>query len=207
MKKIGILGGTFNPIHIGHLAIAEAAYKRLKLDEVIFMPACIPPHKQNIHMTDGKLRAKMVEAAVKDTPSFSCSCLELDKEGISYTADTLRILKEQYGKDVLLYLLVGSDSLCYMDEWRAPADIFACAHIGVYCRSSEEYANIRDYASMLREKYRAKIILFRKNDRIDISSTALRKALSEKDYITAAEYIPEAVLKIIRENRLYTGSC
>lgn len=205
MRKIGILGGTFNPIHKGHIAIATAAMQRLKLDEVIFMPACIPPHKQNVSMPSGDLRAAMVEAALKDRPSFSCSRLELDKEGISYTADTLRILSKQYGKNVLLYLLVGSDSLCYMDRWYEPEVIFRSAHIGVYCRNTEDYASLRDYAAMLREKYHATITIFRKSDMVEISSTELRQALTQKDEAKVQEFLPQGVLKIIRENNLYSG--
>ncbi|MBO7515760.1 MAG: nicotinate-nucleotide adenylyltransferase [Lachnospiraceae bacterium] len=204
MRKIGILGGTFNPIHKGHLAIASAAMQRLKLDEVIFMPACIPPHKQNVSMPSGDLRAAMVQAALTDQPSFSCSRLELDKEGISYTSDTLRILSEQYGKKVLLYLLVGSDSLCYMDHWYEPEVIFRLAHIGVYCRSTEDYAALRDYASMLRKKYNAKITIFRKSDMVEISSTELREALAGNDEKKVKRFLPPAVQKIIREKGLYT---
>ena len=206
MRKIGILGGTFNPIHKGHLAIGAAAMRRLRLDEVLFMPACIPPHKQNVHMTDGNLRAQMVEAAIAGEPSFSCSRLELDKEGVSYTADTLRILTKEYGKDVRLYLLVGSDSLCYMDHWYEPEVIFSLAHIGVYYRTVNDYAFVRDYASMLRKKFNAKITIFRKDDTVDISSTELREALTDTCSKKASEYLPEPVLKIIREKGLYKGN-
>ena len=205
MRKIGILGGTFNPIHKGHLAIGKAALKRLKLDEVIFMPACIPPHKQNVKMTDGNLLAQMVEAAIANEPSFSCSRLELDKEGVSYTSETLRILAKEYGKGVQLYLLVGSDSLCYMDQWYEPEVIFQLAHIGVYCRSTEDFRAIKEYASMLRNKYKAKIITFRKDDQVDISSTEIRNALAGSQDREVLKYLPDEVLAIIKKNKLYIG--
>ena len=205
MRKIGILGGTFNPIHKGHLAIAHAAMRRLKLDEIVFMPACIPPHKQAVHMTDGNLRAAMVEAAIEDEPSFSCSHLELDKEGVSYTADTLRILTEKYGKNVRLYLLVGSDSLCYMDKWYEPEVIFQLAHIGVYCRGTEDFQFLKEYASMLRSKFSAKITLFKKDDQVDISSTEIRNALAGSQDKEVLKYLPDKVLTIIKKNKLYIG--
>ncbi len=205
MRKIGILGGTFNPIHKGHLAIAHAAMRLLKLDEIVFMPACIPPHKQDVHMTAGSLRAAMVEAAIEDEPSFSCSHLELEKEGVSYTADTLRILTAKYGKEVRFYLLVGSDSLCYMDKWYEPDVIFRLAHIGVYCRGTEDYKALKEYATMLRNRFSAKITLFKKDDQVDISSTEIRNALAGTYEKNVTRYLPEKVLAIIKENKLYMG--
>ena len=106
MRKIGILGGTFNPIHNGHLAIGKAALRRLKLDEVLFMPACIPPHKQNVPMTAGDLRAEMVEAAIADEPSFSCSRLELEKDNEGF----LETLCEGPGDEQYLVKLDDVDS-------------------------------------------------------------------------------------------------
>ncbi|MBR5349463.1 MAG: nicotinate-nucleotide adenylyltransferase [Lachnospiraceae bacterium] len=206
MRKIGILGGTFNPIHNGHLAIGKAALRRLKLDEVLFMPACIPPHKQNVPMTAGDLRAEMVEAAIADEPSFSCSRLELEKEGVSYTADTLRILTKEYGRGVRLYLLVGSDSLCYMEHWYEPEVIFSLAHIGVYYRTVNDYTFVRDHAAMLRARFNAKITIFRKDDTVDISSTELREALTDPNSKKALEYLPGPVLNIIREKGLYKSA-
>ena len=115
-KKIGILGGSFDPVHTGHLIIAQDAAECLGLSEVIFVPAAIPPHKQHVRQAAPEDRLKMLHLAVKEDPRFSVSDLELQRGGVSYTVDTLRDLTEIYPNSELI-LIVGSDTLLHLHNW------------------------------------------------------------------------------------------
>lgn len=129
MKRIGILGGTFDPIHHGHLALAKAAQKQFQLDKVLFVPAFIPPHKtEKTDITPAPYRYRMVEMAVLDEPDFEVSDIEFVRPEISYTADTLRRLKMMY-PDADLFLILGEDSLAAISSWKEPEQIFKMAGI------------------------------------------------------------------------------
>lgn len=129
MKRIGIYGGTFDPIHIAHLVLAERAREQLELDKVLFLPAAIPPHKKDRGISDGKRRLEMVEIAVAGNPAFEASPLELNRTGVSYTIDTLHDLGKEY-PGVELVLLVGADMLEDIPNWRLPEEIVRIAVIG-----------------------------------------------------------------------------
>lgn len=133
--KIGIMGGTFNPIHNGHLLIAEHAYDQFDLDQVWFMPAGIPPHKRNDGILDGDTRCKMVEKAICNVDYFQLCRKEVDSTEISYTYKTLTELSEEY-KEVQWYFIMGADSLAYFDKWREPGIILEKATILVAVRDN-----------------------------------------------------------------------
>ena len=122
--RIGILGGTFNPIHMGHLILAEEALSKLKLDKVIFVPTFIPPHKNIEGSVRPKDRLKMVERAVQDNSAFAVSTFELDLKKKSYSIDTLKEFKKVYGDDAEFYLITGSDLLKDLFSWKDVNDIF-----------------------------------------------------------------------------------
>lgn len=122
--RIGILGGTFNPIHIGHLILAEEALSKLKLDKVIFVPTFIPPHKNIEGSVKPKDRLKMVEAAIKDNPSFEVSTFELDAKKKSYSVDTLKEFRRLHGASAEFYLITGSDLLKDLFSWKDVNEIF-----------------------------------------------------------------------------------
>jgi len=115
--RIGILGGTFNPVHIGHLILAEEAREKLGLDKVIFIPTALPPHKDNVNIAPAADRLKMLELATKSNKYFAVSDIEIKRKGRSYTIDTLKALKDKYKKDEL-YFIIGSDLLKYLNEWK-----------------------------------------------------------------------------------------
>lgn len=122
--RIGILGGTFNPIHIGHLILADEALSKLKLDRVVFVPSYMPPHKNvdvNIKPQD---RLKMVELAIADNPSFEVSNFEIGRKKTSYSIDTLKEFRAKHGADVQLYFITGSDLLKDLFSWKSVNDIF-----------------------------------------------------------------------------------
>jgi len=127
VRRLGILGGTFDPIHYGHLAIAEEAWERCHLDMVLFMPAGDPPHKPD-ELASAEQRFHMVEMAIADNPHFCLSRLELDRPGPSYTVDTLRELHARYPQTEL-YFIIGTDAAQEFFSWRDPQGILACARI------------------------------------------------------------------------------
>lgn len=127
-KHIGLLGGTFNPIHFGHLRIAEELAESLNFDAVKFIPSANPPHK-SLPKVSASDRAKMVALAIKDNPRFSLDTIELDREGASYTIDTLISLRESMGTDTQLYLIMGTDAFVKFDTWHRWQAILQYCHI------------------------------------------------------------------------------
>lgn len=128
MKRIGIYGGTFDPIHLAHLIFADRAFEQLNLDKVLFLPAAIPPHKQDKGISDGRRRLEMVEIALAGNPAFEANAIELSRAGVSYTIDTLHDLSNEYPGDELI-LLVGADMLNDFPNWRDPVAILQRATI------------------------------------------------------------------------------
>jgi nicotinate-nucleotide adenylyltransferase len=121
--RVGVLGGTFDPVHIGHLAAAEDAADHLNLDSVLFIPNRQPPHKATDTVSDVRHRVAMVELAVADNPRFTVSLMELRRSGPSYTIDTLRELRHQLPDGTDLFFLVGCDALSQLHTWHRPDDL------------------------------------------------------------------------------------
>jgi len=119
-RVVGVLGGTFDPIHLGHLAAAEDARVQLDLDEILFVPNNVPPHKQNQAVTPSQHRVRMVELAIADNSNFRLCTIELQRPGPSFTLDTLRLLRREYGGDARLVFLTGCDSLHGLHTWHQP---------------------------------------------------------------------------------------
>jgi len=132
--RVGILGGTFDPIHYGHLIIAEEARVRLQLARVLFVPAKNPPHKLRQPCSAASHRVHMVQLAIASNPGFELSEVDLVRPGPSYTVDTLALLQEQYGPEAELFFLMGLDSLANILSWHRPADIVARANLVVAAR-------------------------------------------------------------------------
>jgi nicotinate-nucleotide adenylyltransferase len=127
--KLGIMGGTFDPIHNGHLVAAEAAFDRLDLDVVVFMPAGSPAFKQDKRVTSSEDRYAMTLLATSDNPHFVASRFEVDREGITYTADTLRRLRTIYPDNVEFYFITGADAIAEVVSWRDAGTIAELAHL------------------------------------------------------------------------------
>jgi nicotinate-nucleotide adenylyltransferase len=128
--RLGILGGTFDPIHLGHLILAEQARVQLSLDRVLFMPAAVPPHKMDLEITDCKWRREMIDIAIGGHAGFQVSTIEMDRAGVSYTIDTLETLAEQYPASER-WLIVGADTIADVPNWRRPEDVVASAGFAV----------------------------------------------------------------------------
>lgn len=141
--RIGVFGGTFDPIHVGHLIIAEIMRHRLRLARVIFMPAGAPPHKPGRILSADEHRLAMLRLSIDDAPDFEISTIDLDRDGWSYTADSLRMLRETTVGEFELYFLMGQDSLRDFPTWNRPGLIAAQARLGVALRPGIE-VNVAD---------------------------------------------------------------
>jgi nicotinate-nucleotide adenylyltransferase len=132
---IGIYGGTFNPIHLGHLRAAEEVVEALGLDRMLFIPSARPPHKRDEidETAPARMRLEWVELAVRENPCFVADAIEVDRPGPSYLVDTLRALRDRYPADELTFV-VGQDAFSEMGTWRAPREIFRLAHVAVTTR-------------------------------------------------------------------------
>lgn len=187
--RIGILGGTFNPIHIGHLILAEEAYFKLKLDKLIFVPAFIPPHKDVLGLISAKDRLEMVRLAIEDNTAFEISTFEIDSKKKSYSIDTLKEFRALYGEDAQLCFITGSDSLKDLFSWKNINDIFKISKFIVANRPGFPLKDIPKEADTV-------VIT-----PIEVSSEDIRKRLKEQRSIRYL--VPDKVRKYIMDHRLY----
>lgn len=200
--RLGIYGGTFDPVHYGHLLLAESAREQLRLDEVWFMPAAVPPHKRERELTAAKQRVEMLDLAIAGNPAFRVSKLELDRGGVSYTVDTLQAIKDQQ-PDAELFLLMGADSLRDLLTWREPARICELAWPVVSRRADAPEPDYRQLAHLMSPDRLAAMEGMRlEMPIVQLSSTDLRaRAAAGKSlrYRT-----PRAVEQYIKAQKLYS---
>ena len=199
MKHIGIMGGTFNPVHYGHLFLAENAYEQLELDQVWFMPSKNPPHKPKPEAVEEQQRVEMIALAIEDNPHFALSTVELEREGMTYTADTLTLLTRE-NPEVHYYFLVGADSLFMMQNWKDPQTVFASCTVVAASRDMVEQEKLLQQARFLTKKFGADIRLL-DMPTIQISSANIRERLA--DCRTVRYYLPKSVIDYIEKNQLY----
>jgi len=166
MGRRGLFGGTFDPPHVGHLALAEWAREQLKLDEVLFVPVGTPPHKRATKLSPARHRLAMTRLAIRGNPAFRVSSVEVDAPAPSYTVDTLRRLRERRPKD-RWFLLVGSDSLDEFHTWREPEEILRLSILAVALRPGKGEDGLRRYA-------RRRQVVSLGNPGLDVSSTMVR---------------------------------
>ncbi|MBQ7945072.1 MAG: nicotinate-nucleotide adenylyltransferase [Lachnospiraceae bacterium] len=196
IQKIGIMGGTFNPIHNGHIQLAKCAYETLKLDKVLFMPSGNSYLKKNVLATEH--RVAMTKAAIAEYPCFELSLEEANREGNTYTYDTLQRLTSAH-PDAKYYFILGADSLLYIDKWVKPEVIFELCTLVCAVRNDSDMSVLRRKGDELEQKG-AKII-YLNMDKIDISSTAIREGVRQGSDISAM--VPETVLRYIKQEHLY----
>lgn len=198
-KKVGILGGTFNPIHLGHLLLAETAKETFLLDEIMFIPSGHPYLKANKDVADKKMRLEMTRLAISSNPEFSLSSMEVEREGNTYTFETLLELKRQH-PNTAFYFIMGADSLYNLDLWKHPEIICSNCVILAAVRDNKKPKDLKAQIEFLEEKYLAKIKLLPLKE-ITISSTDIRNRMKEKKSIRYM--VPDKVIDYIIENHVY----
>jgi nicotinate-nucleotide adenylyltransferase len=197
--KKAIFGGTFDPIHIGHIHIAYEALYNLHLDKIIFMPAGNPPHKRNKNITDAQIRYDLVKRAIESETQFEISNYEINKSENSYTYETVEIFSELQ-PNIEWYFLIGVDSLMDLDNWKNVERILNNCKLVVYNRAGFTAQEVFVQKSYLEKKFNKKIIYI-DMPIIDISSTNIRsniKAGRKVNYL-----LPRGVEEIIHEHNLY----
>ncbi len=200
MLRIGIYGGSFSPVHNGHIMAVKAFLEQMQLDFCYVIPAGIPPHKSTSGVVDAKHRIRMCELAFSGIDGIVVSDIEIRREGKSYTVDTLRELS---GDDRRLFLMMGTDMMLTLDSWYMADEIFERCY-PVYMRRETDKANDEAIVAKMRnyiEKY-GKVVRRIVGDPIVISSTEIREMLRRGDNVS--EYLPASVIEYIKENRLYT---
>jgi len=202
MRKIGIMGGTFNPIHTAHLILAETAYEQLGLDKILFMPSKKPPHKIHEAIVSDDHRIRMVQLAIQDNPHFELSYEELNREGITYTADTLEKLSSKSPDDAY-YFIMGGDSLFQLETWWKPEKILSLSRVAVAVRGYETIADYKSQIAYLDKKYNTDIQLLT-TPNLEISSKDLRE--KRKQGKSIRYYVPATVYNYIVDNHLYQGN-
>jgi nicotinate-nucleotide adenylyltransferase len=196
--RLGILGGTFNPPHLGHLVCAQEAHAQLGLDRVVLMPAHLPPHKQIAPGgPDAELRFELCKLAIDDDPRLAVSRLELDREGRSYTVDTLKALHAQHPSDELTFI-VGGDMARSLPTWREPEAVLALATLAVAERAG---AAREDVLGELRPLAGAERVAFFDMPRIDVSSSLVRERVATGRPIRYL--VPDVVAERIAADGLY----
>lgn len=200
MGKIGIMGGTFDPIHNGHLLLGEQAYYEYGLDQIWYMPSGQPPHKKDHRVTDSHIRLEMTRLAMEGREGFSCSDFEVMRSGNTYTSQTLEILHEKYPGHTF-YFIIGADSLYEIEHWHEPAKVLEQAVILAAVREYESAGrSMETQIAYLKEKYQADVRMLHCRE-IDISSAELRRMTALGESIEP--FVPEPVARYIKENHLY----
>ncbi|MBU0599640.1 nicotinate-nucleotide adenylyltransferase [bacterium] len=193
MKKIGILGGTFNPIHNGHLSLASQAKEKFSLDKVIFIPSALPPHKEEDSLLDSSNRYLMTILATSDNDDFIVSDIEIKRGGRSYTLDTLKEIKKIYGEETTIYFITGCDVISEINTWKEVESLFKlCTFI---------VANRPGYSLKIEECYSRHIkeLII---PGLDISSTRIREKIKHKESVKYL--VPDLVYKHLVNYNLYS---
>ncbi len=190
MSSIAIYGGTFDPVHHGHLITAQSVLELRNLDKIIFIPSFISPHKQDVKASAAEHRVNMLKLAIENIPNFEWSDFEINRESVSYTIDTLKELKNQYDH---IELIIGEDNLLSFDKWKSPEKIIEIATLLVLRRRTAREAGTK-------YPYEEKAV-FLETPRIDISGTRIRERVRKGLPINFL--VPQNVMRYIYESKLY----
>lgn len=196
MKRLGVLGGAFNPVHLAHLIIAEDVRQQMHLDKILFIPYSKPPHKDHDELIKAEDRLNMIKLAIEDNPYFEVSDIEIKRgeNSLTYTVDTLMELREIHkAEQVKFYLLIGMDNLIELHTWKDPGKLFLLSEVVVINRPGYLIQKVKN-------DYNGKVT-FVPAPNIDISSTDIRFKIKEKKSIKYL--VPKAVEEYIIKNKLY----
>jgi len=198
--KIGVLGGTFDPIHNGHLAVAEEVRNRLSLARILFIPTGQPWLKPDRPISPAEHRVEMVRLAIADKPYCSLSTIEVDREGPSYTLDTLAELWTRLGAGDELYFILGWDSLAELPQWKEPARVIKLCRLVAVPRPGYPRPDLKLLEAGIPGLTERVIVLDKPE--VDISASEIRERVAKG--LSISGLVPEAVEGYIREHKLYT---
>lgn len=201
MKKIGILGGTFDPIHNGHLKIATIVQQKFNLEKIIFIPTKTPPHRPK-PLASEQNRLKMLEIAITNNKSWEISNVELKRAGTSYTIDTLKelsILMPNYE----WYFILGADAMDIFPTWKQPEEVLKLTNLVVVSRPGYDFSKIEKFLNTEPFAKQKNKVQFLQMDSLNISANELRRLISAEQNVSL--WLPEDVISYIRDNKLYLG--
>lgn len=197
-RRVGVLGGTFDPVHIGHLAIAEEARVRVHLDIVLLIPARVQPLRQQERVSSPEHRAAMLERAVLSNPAFALSRVEFERPGPSYTVDTIALLRERNPRHSEFFFILGIDALAELPHWKEPERLLTFCQITAFQRPGHDFdpRNLFLQIPLLRER-----LTLHEGPRLEISSTELRRRVRQG--LPIRYLVPDTVDEYIHSHRLY----
>lgn len=198
-KKIGILGGTFDPFHKGHLMLARTAYEQFSLDEVWILPNGNPPHKKELQQTDFSIRCEMIRLAIKEAPYMKLCKVEEREDRYHYTYQTLEYFHKKY-PETKFYFIIGADSLRDFPTWREPGRILELCTLLAACRDEEDISVMEGRVNELLQMYPGEILLMN-SPKVDAASKEIRKMVSEGKEISG--YVGDEEAKYIAKLHLY----
>jgi len=197
--KIGVLGGTFDPVHKAHLIVAETVRTQHTLDEIIFVPAGQPQLRQNVPFASAEHRLQMLRLAIADKPYFKLSTIEIERAGPSYTVDTIAGLQGQIGERDELFFILGLDSLAKLPEWREPSRLIEMCHLVAVPRPGYPPPDLRALEASIPGLAQRVTILDKPE--MDISASVVRQRVAEG--LSIHHLIPEPVEEYIKQHKLY----
>ncbi|WP_168442439.1 nicotinate-nucleotide adenylyltransferase [Pontiella desulfatans] len=202
-KRVGLMGGSFDPVHMGHLVVAQDAAERLELSEVVFVPAAIPPHKQHLQRVDAGHRLNMVRMAVESDVRFSVSDVELQRGGVSYTIDTVEFFRRQH-PGLQFVLVVGGDTLVDLHNWYKVDELLDLCEVATFLRPGENGLDGIAEKIRLPDEQRARLLgnVFDAHQ-VEVSSTEIRMRIAEG--LGIRYLVPPEVERYIYEHGLYQG--
>ncbi|MCF6465359.1 nicotinate-nucleotide adenylyltransferase [Clostridium sp. Cult2] len=198
-EKIGIMGGTFDPIHNGHLTLAEYSRTTFSLDKILFIPTGKPPHKDDIDISSNNHRYDMTLLAINSNPYYFLSSIEIHREGTTYTIDTIKYLKSKYN-NTKFYFILGSDSLYQIHKWKDYKELLSSCNFIVAKRKYLDNNKLEERIKELSELYKSNMNIL-ESPLIDISSTEIRNRI--KNQLSIKYLVPESVELYIEKNKLY----
>lgn len=198
-RRIGLLGGTFNPVHVGHIALGVQAKREFALDGVTYIPVGLPPHKRDEFVADAQDRFAMLRLAVEGQRGLFVSRIELDRQGYTYTVDTLTDLRRLCPDDEFFFI-IGADTLFEVQTWKSVAEVFSLCQFIVFYRPGHRLVSMLEEADRLKDAYGARM-LFAEFRGPDVSSTLIRDKLARGE--SAGEMLPPSVERYILENGVY----
>lgn len=219
--RIGILGGTFNPIHYGHLQSAEEVRDSLKLDEIRFVPSALPPHKPHDEVASAVDRLEMVRIALEDFPAYICDPLEVERGGSSYTLDTLKELMRKATDEDDMFFIIGADAFLELSTWYKPKEVLNAVNFAVTLRGTQKKSKYFEALQRVIEEIepgycidnslkqaefaeKKRVIKFIPITEVDISATRIRQCIKESS--TIQHFLPREVELFIIRRRLYGHS-